>query len=124
MFCDIRQFTDCTECLQEEVFVFTNKIASVVHSFISAYGGSANKNIGDAFLVSWQLNTSIDAPLDAFNALDPKLAHKNQADRALLAVIKIQIALFVDQYYLQELSPVATKRLLDKLKIRPGPVVQ
>ena len=26
LFCDIRQFTDATECLQEEVFVFTNKV--------------------------------------------------------------------------------------------------
>lgn len=32
LFCDIRQFTDATECLQESVFVFTNKIAAVVHS--------------------------------------------------------------------------------------------
>jgi hypothetical protein len=28
LFCDIRQFTDATECLQEEVFVFTNRIAA------------------------------------------------------------------------------------------------
>lgn len=46
LFCDIRQFTDATECLQEEVFVFTNKIAAVVHSICHSYGGSANKNIG------------------------------------------------------------------------------
>ena len=48
LFCDIRQFTDATECLQEEVFVFTNKIAGVVHRICHSYGGNANKNIGDA----------------------------------------------------------------------------
>ena len=53
-FCDIRQFTDATEALQEEVFVFTNKIAFVVHSISHAYGGSANKNIGDV-QAEWQL---------------------------------------------------------------------
>ena len=55
LFCDIRQFTDATEALQEEVFVFTNKIALVVHSICNTFGGSANKNIGDAFLVTWRL---------------------------------------------------------------------
>lgn len=30
-FCDIRQFTDATECLQEEVMVFVNRIAEIVH---------------------------------------------------------------------------------------------
>ena len=39
LFCDIRNFTDATECLQEEVFVFTNRIAAVVHSHCAAYGG-------------------------------------------------------------------------------------
>lgn len=43
MFCDIRGFTDSSECLNEEVFVFTNRIAAVVHSYSHAYGGSANK---------------------------------------------------------------------------------
>ena len=55
LFCDIRQFTDATESLQEEVFVFTNQIASVIHSICNSYGGSANKNVGDAFLMSWLL---------------------------------------------------------------------
>lgn len=27
-FCDIRQFTDTTECLQEDVMVFVNKVRS------------------------------------------------------------------------------------------------
>ena len=43
MFCDIRGFTDSSECLNNEVFVFTNRIAEVVHSYCHAYGGSANK---------------------------------------------------------------------------------
>lgn len=30
-FCDIRQFTQTTECLQEEVLVFVNNIADIVH---------------------------------------------------------------------------------------------
>uniref|UniRef100_A0A7S3DAQ7 Guanylate cyclase domain-containing protein n=1 Tax=Palpitomonas bilix TaxID=652834 RepID=A0A7S3DAQ7_9EUKA len=59
-FCDIRQFTDTTECLQEEVMVFVNKVASVVHAATNKYGGSPNKNIGDAFLLAWKLGKNVD----------------------------------------------------------------
>ena len=34
--------------------VFVNEIAEVVHSTVFNYGGSANKNIGDAFLLVWK----------------------------------------------------------------------
>jgi class 3 adenylate cyclase len=36
--------------------VFVNQIAEVVHSQVDKYGGSANKNIGDAFLLLWKFN--------------------------------------------------------------------
>lgn len=127
LFCDIRQFTDATECLQEEVFVFTNKIAGVVHSICHSYGGSANKNIGDAFLLSWPLDEGNDSNQDAMsfgNSVDDFSAKNNQADKALLSVVKISIALNHDQYYLEPLSDCAREALLAKLSKRKGPVVQ
>lgn len=54
-FCDIRRFTDATECLQEDVMVFVNTIGSIVHSAVHRLSGAANKNIGDAFLLTWKL---------------------------------------------------------------------
>lgn len=54
-FCDIRQFTDTTECLQEEVMVYVNKLGSIMHSGTHHYYGMANKNVGDAFLLSWKI---------------------------------------------------------------------
>lgn len=54
-FCDIRNFTDVTECLQERVMFFVNQIATVVHGVSAALGASPNKNIGDAFLMVWSL---------------------------------------------------------------------
>lgn len=53
-FCDIRNFTDATECLQEDVMMFVNKIADVVHSKVVFHQGFPNKNIGDAFLLVWK----------------------------------------------------------------------
>ena len=54
-FCDIRSFTDTTECLQEDVMVFVNQIADIIHTAVRDHGGAPNKNIGDAFLLVWKL---------------------------------------------------------------------
>lgn len=129
LFCDIRQFTDATECLQEEVFVFTNKIAAVVHSICSSYGGSANKNIGDAFLLSWMLSDDVDHVYSASHGsgrrtMDSVLDKIHNADKALLSVIKINLSLHHDKYFLQDMSEAAKDRLLTKLADRAGPVVQ
>jgi class 3 adenylate cyclase len=148
LFCDIRQFTDATECLQEEVFVFTNKVASVVHSICAAYHGSANKNIGDAFLMSWLLDELPDkGPGGGFGAgfggggfgggggfedeedegpHNPVKAEakKHQADKAMFSVVKIIFALQYDDFYIKEMSSRARDALLTKLANRSGPVVQ
>lgn len=34
--------------------VFVNEIAEIVHFTVDSFGGSANKNIGDAFLLVWK----------------------------------------------------------------------
>ncbi len=53
-FCDIRNFTDATEVLQEGVMLFVNEIGEIVHGVVDHYSGAANKNIGDAFLLVWK----------------------------------------------------------------------
>ncbi|OMJ77930.1 hypothetical protein SteCoe_22364 [Stentor coeruleus] len=55
-FCDIRNFTDTTEELQEGVMMFVNEIAQIVHGLVDKYLGAANKNIGDAFLLVWKFH--------------------------------------------------------------------
>ena len=39
----------------QRVLMFVNVIGKIVHSAIHRYGGAANKNIGDAFLLVWSL---------------------------------------------------------------------
>ncbi len=126
LFCDIRQFTDATECLQEEVFVFTNRIAAVVHSICHSYGGSANKNVGDAFLVSWLLEDESTGTASRFSSRTSPtyVAKHHEADKALLSVVKICMALHHDDYYVETMSNLPRTALLNKLKKRPGPIVQ
>jgi len=54
-FCDIRNFTDTTEVLQDKVMVFVNQVAEIVHNIVDTWHGAANRNIGDAFLIVWRM---------------------------------------------------------------------
>ena len=63
-FCDIRKFTDTTECLQEQVMTYVNSLGDIVHSATHRWFGMANKNVGDAFLLSWKI---CDGLLPGFN---------------------------------------------------------
>ena len=89
-FCDIRNFTDATEILLEEVMGFVNKIADIVHFSVDKFGGAANKNIGDAFLLVWKLVEDED---DHTNNEDLTLSPFNRqlAELSLLSYIKIII---------------------------------
>lgn len=92
-FCDIRNFTDSTEVLEENVMIFVNEIAEIVHGITTDHLGSANKNIGDAFLLVWKFDE--DMTIRNPETGDIKLKDKNHAvtqimDLALIAFIKIQ----------------------------------
>lgn len=104
VFCDIRQFTDTTECLQEEVMLFVNRIASLLHDLVASYGGSPNKNVGDAFLLVWKLSgQGSDRRGPAATA---------SADRALYCVLKFLLELELSgDYVCGSFSTAASQRL-------------
>ena len=94
MFCDIRRFTDTTEVLQEDVMVYVNSLGDLAHSITVSYYGMANKNVGDAFLLTWKL---CDGNLAGFSHFDdaipqaskynfcPSHAGGGQVDRVITA---------------------------------------
>eukprot|EP00300_Choanocystis_sp_HF-7_P016476 c1941_g1_i1.p1 GENE.c1941_g1_i1~~c1941_g1_i1.p1 ORF type:complete len:754 (+),score=150.53 c1941_g1_i1:55-2262(+) len=57
-FCDIRNFSDYCDVLQEDCVIFVNKIAEVVGDEVVKESGYVNKNIGEAFLLVWKWNTN------------------------------------------------------------------
>eukprot|EP00347_Sterkiella_histriomuscorum_P000675 403374931 len=97
-FCDIRNFTDATEILQEGVVSLVNKVAYIVHSNTIRYGGQPNKNIGDAFLLVWKLSSDKETyevvkPLGKLNSkrgVHPSIRKEASiiADVAVLSVLK------------------------------------
>ena len=91
-FCDIRQFTDTTEVLQEDIMEFVNTIAKIVHLEVHVHGGRANKNIGDAFLLVWKFPHDIrDDDVTNFDDIDEVKRQRIRmvADNALASFVTI-----------------------------------
>mmetsp|Transcript_9885 Transcript_9885/g.14650 ORF Transcript_9885/g.14650 Transcript_9885/m.14650 type:complete len:641 (-) Transcript_9885:1140-3062(-) len=101
-FCDIRNFTDTTECLQEEVMLFVNRIAHILHSIVAQCGGAANKNIGDAFLLTWKLDTK-------------KHEHNYLGDRALYSLLKTMAEMNRHEDFICNFSPTALGALYERM---------
>jgi class 3 adenylate cyclase len=103
-FCDIRNFTDCCEVLEEETMIFTNQIALIVHQHVHKSGGSVNKNIGDAFLTVWKLNippeeeTLWSVPIgDSANTPMHSEENSKIADTAMQAFVRTRYLLETDE---------------------------
>ena len=90
-FCDIRHFPDINVALQEKIMVFVNEIADIVHSSVDKFGGAANKNIGDAFLVVWKFpHLENSTKKIDFRDIDPHdKATTFIADQAVLGFLNI-----------------------------------
>jgi hypothetical protein len=88
-FCDIRGFADATEALEQDVMMFVNQIAEIVHSTADHHQGASNKNLGEAFLMVWKL------PRDEIDSFDEELTIRPEsnicsiiADLAVLSFVK------------------------------------
>ena len=72
---------------------YVNKVAEITHSMVDRYGGSANKNIGDAFLLVWKFfDTKEIEAMDIEGKYDcNKVCHENQitADMSIFSFVKI-----------------------------------
>ena len=95
-FCDIRNFTDTTEILKEKVMIFVNQVAEIVHQITSDFCGSANKNIGDAFLLVWKLEDRfVKEEVNKQGIKELKLKNVNRinqiCDMVLICFIRILI---------------------------------
>ena len=71
---------------------FVNQIADIVHNQVNKYGGSANKNIGEAFLIVWKFKNKEVGFASGQNQDEiRKIQQENQniADMAMFSFVKI-----------------------------------
>jgi len=120
-------------CQLEEVFVFTNKISSAMHLYYNSLRGSVNKSSGNAFLITWLLDSKADinrasGGRDNIKSLlmtkqHSYLSSDNQADNALFSVLQTCTELYHDKFYVENMSENAKKWFRDKMSKRPRPLV-
>jgi hypothetical protein len=56
----IKQFTETTDCLQDEIIVFVNKIVKIIHEVGTKWEAEPAKNFGDKYLLIWKMPTNSD----------------------------------------------------------------
>ena len=61
-YCNVRQFVEVAEILQEDLMLFANEIAQIVHHVGEARLGCINRNLGDSFLLVWKVDTKCEHP--------------------------------------------------------------
>lgn len=129
VFCDVRNFTDTTECLQEEVMLFVNKIAAILHELTVHCEGAPNKNVGDAFLLVWKLQNHDkgDDEEDDDERQDPEAMTRQAlideggkhatllAGQALYCVLKFALELSRLHGYVCQFSSAASQRLFSRM---------
>jgi class 3 adenylate cyclase len=54
-FCKIKNFSVLTEVLQDQVMLFVNQVAEIVHGFVDELLGAPNKNMGESFVLVWRI---------------------------------------------------------------------
>ena len=86
-----------------------------MHTICHSFGGLANKNIGDAYLLCWTVETTQGEHANSFPRQDSALvAFHNQSDKALLSVVKISMALNYTSFFFETVSEDAKERLKKK----------
>ncbi|CAI2361233.1 unnamed protein product [Moneuplotes crassus] len=121
-FCDVRNFTDVTEILEEKVMGFVNSIAKIVYSISCEYLGYPNKNIGDAFLLVFKIQESEiikdeDGNLSVDNC-NPKI--NNTAEFVIISVLKIIYRLNTEASISKYNNSKRINRKIPNYKIRLG----
>jgi class 3 adenylate cyclase len=70
--------------------LFVNEIGEIVHAIVDSYAGSANKNIGDAFLLVWKLpeeDTEFNTKLNNI-VCKPTVRAGQTAEMAMISFLK------------------------------------
>ena len=120
-FCDIRNFTDTTEVLQESVMLFVNEIAEIVHNTVYRFSGTANKNIGDAFLLVWKIPEKLIMYLSkATETVECPHELSLLADMALISFLKIMAGICSDPKILKYRNNVALNQRLPNYSVKMG----
>lgn len=88
--------------------LFVNRIAYILHGIVAHYNGTANKNIGDAFLLTWKLDEK-----------QTEEVQRALADQALLSFLRTLIEINRYKNFVCDFSKPAADRLRSRFEGGP-----
>lgn len=56
----IRNFSETTECLLDQITLFVNKIVKIVHECTKRWDAVPSNNLGDKYILTWKLPQESD----------------------------------------------------------------
>lgn len=83
----INDFVEISDTLQEHVIVFLNKVTKILHTCGERWSGSANRNDGEKYLLTWKL-PDIEENENEKNEQQLEL-RTEFADKSLITAVKI-----------------------------------
>ena len=121
-FCDIRQFADVTEVLEQDIMIFTNEIALVLHNSVDECLGVTNRNLGDVFVLVWKFPEEVTMKDSTkTKSLIPGHPFINQyADLALISYIKMVSELNRNKTLLKYNENPSILQKLPNFKVKMG----
>lgn len=87
MVCRINYYEAILECLEEDAIVYINKVVKIVHTCVHHWNGSANKNEGDLYLLTWKLPNVEETEIENNEKLQE--LKTELADKSLISAVKV-----------------------------------
>lgn len=124
-FCIIDHFVETTEALETEIMAYVNQIAEIVHSCVDKYGGSPNKNIGEAFLCVWKFYDSEEIEqmeiMGKYSNYNMSKENKIVADLSVYSFLKVIAKINKYEHILEYNEMQSIKdRTNDEFRVRMG----
>ena len=123
-FCILDDFVETTEVLQTDIMSYVNQVAEITHSIVDKYGGSPNKNIGEAFVLVWKFHNPDEIEqMDEdgeYNNYNICLQNQVLADMSVFSFIKIIAKLNKYNHILRYSKDEKMKVISDDFKVRMG----
>lgn len=85
----INNFARITECLDDEITLFFNKICHIVHNCAKYWSGIVAKSSDGYFTLVWKLPEMMEKDTEEDDLSNPAMQRTDLANRALVALIKI-----------------------------------
>ena len=103
------------------MITFVNQIAEICHTAVTKYGGSANKNLGDAYLLVWKFPKADEFKLkEPLDKIQFSTENRNVADMSVFSFLKVLARINKYSHILKYRKHEGLSQALKDYKVKMG----